>query len=190
MLYRRKSEVVVVYLVMLALAIVGAFTSDVFFTAKNLRNILSANVGLLFITFAQLVIITLGGVDLSTGSIISLVNVMAVTMMKDSVSSLLLTVLLCLLTGFVIGLLNGLLVVKGDMQPIIATLATQTVFAGVTLLIMSAPDGTLPYRFCKFITKGWGYLFPVLLMILITAGMWLLMYRTNFGRNLFCDRRQ
>lgn len=185
MLYRRKSEVVVVYLIMLALMIVGFFTSDVFFTAKNLRNILSANIGLLFITFAQLIIITLGGVDLSTGSIISLVNVIAVTLMKDNAVSFLTTMLLCLAVGFLIGFLNGILVVKGNMQPIIATLATQTIFAGVALLIMSAPGGTLPYRFCKFITKGWSYLFPILLIVLMTAFMWLLMYRSNFGRNIF-----
>lgn len=148
LLYKRKSEVVIVYVIFFALILFASLSSDVFWGTRNLRNLLISNIGLLLITYAQLIVITLGGVDLSVGSIISMVNVAAVTLMTDSVGSWILISILCLIIGVGIGIINGLLVVKGNIQSIIATLATQTIFAGTALLIMSSPKGTLPSELC------------------------------------------
>ena len=185
LLYKRKSEVVIVYVIFFALILFASLSSAVFWGTRNLRNLLISNIGLLLITYAQLIVITLGGVDLSVGSIISMVNVAAVTLMTDSVGSWILISILCLIIGVGIGIINGLLVVKGNIQSIIATLATQTIFAGTALLIMSSPKGTLPSELCQFFTRGWGYLFPFLLVIVMTVLIWILMFRTNFGRAIF-----
>lgn len=184
LLYKRKSEVLLVYAFVIALIIVAAISTEVFLKPRNLRNLFSSNIGLLLVTFGQLFIISLGGVDLSVGSVISIVNVLTVSIINDNPVTWIIAAIIGILVGAGIGFINGLLVVKGHMQAIIATLATQTVFSGVALFIMDSPRGKLPSNLCKFITKGWNHIFPLLIVVLITIVMWLLMNRTRFGRSI------
>jgi ribose transport system permease protein len=184
LLVRRKNDVLLVYAFLIVMIAAALFLSPNFVKPRNLRNLLCSNVGLLLATFSQLIIISLGGVDLSIGSTISVVNVTAVLLLKENPASWLLAFVVCLAIGAGIGFFNGLLVVRGHMQPIIATLATQTVFAGVALLILSMPGGTIPSVLSKFVTKGWNYTVPILIAVLFTALSWILMNRSSFGRSV------
>ena len=184
MLIKRKNEVIFAYLFLAVMIIFAVLTADRFVTVRNLRNLLSANIGLLLVSYGQLCCVLLGGVDLSTGSVISLTNVICVTLITDSPSTWVLAGILSLAVGAGIGFVNGLLVTKGNLQPLIATLATQTFFAGVALLIMPNPTGTLPSKLCKFISKGCNYLVPVLIVLVTTVIMWIVINRRKFGRAL------
>lgn len=184
MLLRRKFDVLMVYLVLVALIAYAGSASEVFMKPRNLKNLFASNVGLLLVTYAQIFVIALGGVDLSVGSIISVVNVTLITMLTKNPEAWPLAFAVAIAIGAAVGLINGLLVVKGNMQPIIATLATQTSFAGVALFIMDIPGGTMPSDLAKFIAKGWDFLFPLLYVIVITAIIWIIFYRTNFGRSI------
>lgn len=183
LLFKRKSEVVFVYVFLLLFIIAAIFLSDRFLMERNLKNLIISNIGLLFVTYGQLFIVILGGVDLSVGSVISLTNVICVRLITEAPASWALALVVCLAMGVGVGLINGLLVVKGNMQPIIATLATQTFFAGLALYIMPGPEGILPSDLCRFITKGWNYIFPILLVTLVSILIWLLFNRTRFGRS-------
>ena len=185
-LLHRKSEVIFAFLFLVALVIFGAFASPYFFTGRNLRNLLTLNIGMILLTFAQMYIIILGGVDLSVSSVISITSVICATrMVEDSVGNWILVILLCLLAAGCIGLINGLLVTKGGLQPIIATLATQTVFAGVALVILPGPGGDIPSELTRFLTRGAGYLVPILFVLLISVLAWVILNRTAFGRALY-----
>ena len=184
MLIKRKNEVIFAYVFLAIMILFAVLTADRFVTMRNLRNLLSANIGLLLVSYGQLCCVLLGGVDLSTGSVISLVNVICVTLITDSPSTWVLAGILSLAVGAGIGFINGLLVTKGNLQPLIATLATQTFFAGVALLIMPNPTGTLPSKLCKFISKGCNYLVPILIVIITTVIMWFIINRRKFGRAL------
>jgi ribose/xylose/arabinose/galactoside ABC-type transport system permease subunit len=185
LLYKRKSEVVFVYVFLIGFVILASILNSKFLLPRNLRNLLSANVGLLFVTYGQLFVILLGGVDLSVGSVISVVNVICVQLIaKDNPMTWLLALVVALAVGIGVGLINGLLVTKGNMQPIIATLATQTFFAGFALFIQDKPGGTLPSSLCKFISSGWNYMFPLLLLAIVSVLIWLLLNRTRTGRDI------
>lgn len=181
---KRKTDVILVYVFLLVMVLFAVFVTDTFIKPRNLKNLFAANVGLLLVTFAQLFVIALGGVDLSVGSVISLVNVVIITLMDENPTSWVVAFAAALAIGAAVGLMNGLLVVKGNMQPIIATLATQTVFAGVALFVMDIPGGTMPSVLSKFISKGWNYLFPLLYVAVVTAVVWIVVNRTRFGRNI------
>ena len=184
LLLKRKSEVIFVYLFLLLLAVAATLLNSRFAAARNIRNLLVSSTGLLFVTYAQLFIIMLGGVDLSVGSVISLVNVIMVTLIGKNESPLMWigVILLSVLAGTIVGFINGLIVVKGNQQPIIATLATSTFFGGLALYIMSSPRGFLPSVLTRFVTRGWGDFFPILLFVVVTVIIWLIMYRTKTGR--------
>lgn len=184
-LLRRKSEVMLALMFLVVMFVFGCIASPYFFTARNLRNMMTLNIGMILLTFAQMYVILLGGVDLSVGSVISLTSVICTTMMSDSVGNWLLVIVLCLLVSAGVGLVNGLLVAKGGLQPIIATLATQTVFAGVALIILPGPGGSIPKALTKFLTKGANYLVPALFVLFFAVLAWIILNRTAFGRSIY-----
>ena len=92
---------------------------------------------------AQTVPIITGGLDLSVGPMITLVNCLASRLVHGSGGSLVLGVVLCLLAGLACGFGNGCLVVYGRLQPIIATLASGTIFLGIALFLRPTPGGSV-----------------------------------------------
>jgi ribose transport system permease protein len=89
------------------------------------------------IALGQLVVILTRGIDLSIGSNISLCGVVCVVVYRDSQSSVL-AITATLATGLAVGMVNGLILVKGHLpHPFIATLATLSVCAGLALYISS-----------------------------------------------------
>ncbi len=184
LLLKRKTDVIMVFGFLIAMVIFGTVSSEVFMRQRNLFNIFSSNIGLLVVTFAQLIIICLGGIDLSVGATISVVNVTLITLITDNPANWALSFFICLAIGAVIGFINGLFVVKGNIQAIIATLATQTFFGGAALLIMDKPGGTMPSILSRFLTKGWDYKFPLLFVVVFVAVIWFIINRTRFGRSI------
>lgn len=185
-LIRRKSEVLLAFLFLAVMVVFGAVSSPHFLTARNLRNLFTLNIGMILLTFAQMYIILLGGVDLSVGSVISMMSVICSTMLvEDNIGNWILVILLCLAAAAGIGLINGLLVAKCGLQPIIATLATQTVFAGTALLILPGPGGSIPRALTKFLTKGAGYLVPAIFVLFFSVLAWIVLNRTAFGRSIY-----
>ncbi len=181
---KRESSVLYALIFLVAIFIFGCVSSEYFLTARNLRNLLSLNVGMLILTFGQYIILLLGGVDLSVSSVISICSVMCAKYMTDSPASWLLIVALCIVASAVIGFVNGMLVTYGGLQAIIATLATQTIFAGVALAIMPQPGGHIPAALMKFVTKGWGYTVPLLIVVLFFILVWIVANRTALGRGI------
>ena len=110
LLFKRKSEVIFVYIFLVIFFIAAMLLSDRFMTERNLRNLIISNIGLLFVAYGQLFIVLLGGVDLSVGSVISLTNVICVTMITENPSTWFLAFIASLAAGAGVGLVNGLLV--------------------------------------------------------------------------------
>jgi ribose transport system permease protein len=125
-------------LFILALMVIGLWvftTGHVFMTYGNIGNVLEQSAGVCIIALGQLMVILTRGIDLSIGSNISLACVVCTVVYKDTQSPFL-SISVTLLTGLAVGLVNGLLLVKGRLpHPFIATLATLSIAAGLALYI-------------------------------------------------------
>ncbi|HLX98031.1 MAG TPA: ABC transporter permease [Roseiarcus sp.] len=88
-----------------------------------------------------------GGIDVSVGPLMGLVNALIVqTLIADvGISSPWAVIPAALAIGAVAGALNGFLAVLVRIQPIVATLGTYLIFTGLTLTIVPAPTGTVPH---------------------------------------------
>src|SRR3954468_10377106 len=107
----------------------------VFMTFGNVGNVLEQSGGVCIIALGQLLVILTRGIDLSIGSNVSLCCVM-VTVVYRNTNSPWLAIGATLLTGLVVGLVNGLLLVWGRLpHPFIASLATLSICAGLALYI-------------------------------------------------------
>ncbi|RWO87613.1 ABC transporter permease [Mesorhizobium sp.] len=87
-----------------------------------------------------------GGIDISVGSLMGFINALAIQVLflGAGISSPLVLVPAALLVGALVGAANGFLATIVRIQPIVATLGTYLILAGVTLTILPAPIGPAP----------------------------------------------
>jgi rhamnose transport system permease protein len=125
-----RHEAILGALLILALVIL-AFQSDRFFTTDNLLNQgrLMAEVGL--VALAMTFVIVTGGIDLSVGSILGLVAILLGVFWQKLGIPLPLAMILGILVGGVAGLVNGLIITRFGVPPLIATLATLALYRGL-----------------------------------------------------------
>ncbi|PWB56266.1 MAG: ribose ABC transporter permease [Anaerolineales bacterium] len=172
--------------VLFALIILFSFTSPYFLTVRNLSNILIQNTYFIIVAIGLSFVMIGGGIDLSVGYQMSLVGVVTAMLMMVYHLPAWLAVLIGLLLGTTLGMINGLIVTSIRIFPLIATLATATVFQGISYIISKAntfrgyPDQFL------FLTKGKvvGIPFDILLTVVIALLASIVYTNTVFGFRL------
>lgn len=104
-----------------------------------------ANQGLLLglATLAQFFVVLVRGVDLSVGPVVALTNVAASFLLTGSPGAIAGGIVVVLALGVACGLINGIAVVYGRVQPVVATLATGSMFSGAALLLRPTPGGAV-----------------------------------------------
>lgn len=121
-------------ILVLLVAVLG-LRSDVFLTLENIGNVLNQSAVICVLALGQLLVILTRGIDLSVGSNISLSGVVGAIVWRDHHSAAL-AILAALGTGTAVGLVNGVLYVKGRLpHPFIPTLAMLTAASGLALYL-------------------------------------------------------
>ena len=151
-------------------------------TPYSITSIINNTAPLLFAAIGQTFVVLTRGVDLSVGAVISLMNCLAAILIQDSTASMVGWSLFILLAGAAVGALNGLLVAVGRIQPILATLATLSVWTGVALFVLPEPGGVIPEAYTDLMT---GYVFgqvpSSLILLLLLVLFWLVFRRTSLS---------
>jgi ribose transport system permease protein len=138
---------VYILLLLLVIAYIWAL-APVKFTSFDLKTIVIGALPLAFAAMAQAVIVISGGIDLSLGVMVAVINVTAASLMENQsfATSLLIAVGLMFL-GVLLGTINGGLCVITGVPDIVVTLAMSFVWGGVALLIMRTPGGGSPVEY-------------------------------------------
>jgi len=135
---------VYILLALLIVAYVWAL-APVAFTSFDLKTIVLGGLPLAFAAMAQSVIIISGGIDLSLGVMVAVINVTAASLMENkSFGTALLIAVALMALGVLLGTINGTLIVLTGVPDIVVTLAMSFVWGGVALLIMRTPGGGAP----------------------------------------------
>jgi ribose transport system permease protein len=155
-------------------------SSNLFTIARQVSMYGVASIGMTFV-------ILIGGIDLSTGSIITFVNIVCAYLMVHLGFGMVAAVIVSLILSTLIGILNGFMVSTIGIPAIIATFATQIVFEGASYLLSG---GTPIYGFDeRFKIIGQGYVgpipIPVIIMILCFAIGSFILNKTYFGRYFY-----
>jgi ribose/xylose/arabinose/galactoside ABC-type transport system permease subunit len=127
-----------IILVLLALMVLFTLASPYFLTMRNLTNIITQNTYFIVVAVGLSFVMISGGIDLSVGYQMSLVGIVSAMLMVVDHWPAWLAVLIGLLLGTTLGLLNGLIVTRIRIFPLIATLATSVIFQGISYLISQA----------------------------------------------------
>lgn len=124
-----------IWLVFIAMVVVFSIANPNFIKPSNLvaisRQVAVYGIASIGMTF----VILIAGIDLSTGSIITLVNIACAYMMVNMGMNMWVALILSLIIATLVGVLNGFMVSTLGMPALIATFASQTVFEGIAYLI-------------------------------------------------------
>jgi ribose transport system permease protein len=121
------------------LAVVLSLGTEQFATRENLFNLIAQAMPLLIAAIGQLFVLLVGGLDLSIGSVISFTTVI---LSLDGPAVVLIPAVF-LLAGLV-GLINGVVITRLNVHPIIATLAMQYILLGITRILRPVSGGNVP----------------------------------------------
>ena len=168
---------------LVALVLANALFTPNFATASNLWNVLFQVSPVLLVSVGMTLVLATGGVDLSVGSTMAIAAAIAAVMLERS--NVAVAMLAALAGAAVVGALNGTLIARFRVQPIVITLAT--LIAGRGLAQVISRDGELiPIRSEAFSALGRGSLGPVPAPVLIALAVVLLaaaiLRLTPFGR--------
>ncbi len=143
-------------------------------------------VGLGVVALGQTLVILCGSIDLSVGSLISVVAVIASFVMRGEPAMMLPTVVLTLALAAAIGAINGLVISRLNVSPLIATLGAGLIMQGVLSANFNNFTGSVPEAFGAVAYGTIGPLpWSVLgLFALAAATAWLLS-ATRFGAHLY-----
>ncbi|MBX3081457.1 MAG: ABC transporter permease [Anaerolineae bacterium] len=150
--FSRHFRVVLTYVILLVLLSVNIRLNERFFTPPVITSTFNQSMTLVFAGMAQTSVVVTGGIDLSVGPVISLSNSVASAVFADSFFGIVGTIVLVLLVGALCGLINGLIIVYGRLQPIIVTLATASVYSGIALYVRPRPGGFVPRVYGDLLT--------------------------------------
>ena len=128
--------------VFVALAVAVATTNGAYFSPFNLNNLLFMIAPLLFVGAAQQVVVLGSGFDLSVGPLMGFLVVLSSFWIVDG-GNLYVGLALMLAGAVGVGVINGLLVTRFGISPVVATLAMFMALQGLYLLLRSTPGGVI-----------------------------------------------
>lgn len=174
-----------------ALIILIVFVSvlnPAFLQVNNLLNLMRQLIINGFIALGMTFVILTGGIDLSVGSTLAFTSAIFAGLLQNGMNTGL-AIVITLALGLCLGLINGLLITKGKLAPFIVTLATMTIFRGLTLVYMdgrpiSGPKDNFAFQ---FLGKGqvFGIPFQVILFLIVYIILSTLLNKTSHGRKIF-----
>ncbi|WP_078435138.1 MULTISPECIES: ABC transporter permease [Bacillaceae] len=184
-IYRKYGTVIALFVLVLIISIMNSK----FLSMYNILNVfrqVSIN-GL--IAFGMTFVILTGGIDLSVGAILALTG-MVLGLMVASGTPDLIAIPLVLLLGALLGWFNGVLISKVKLQAFIVTLATMTMFSGITMIIsdgIPAMGITENSPILNFFSQGdiLGIPFPMIILLVVFALLLIILQKTVFGRGVY-----
>ena len=104
----------------------------------------AAALTLILIATGETIVVTRGGIDLSIGGILSLTTAICATRIDPGTAESLFWIVFVLGLGALIGVLNGLIISLGKLQPFVVTLATWSILEGCALTVLPAENSGVP----------------------------------------------
>ncbi len=183
-------------ILLLALFLFFGLYEPKFWRAANLINVLRNSSYLMIISSGQMLVLIIGGFDLSVGAVVALTSVAAaltmaslyVSMPESAYLVIVIGVVVALVVGSLVGVVNGLTVAILKVNPFMVTLGTMSIAFGIALYTTTGvPVYGMPDEFTREFGRLRWFNLPV--SIYLTAGillvLWWVMNWTKLGRYIY-----
>ena len=168
-------------------ALIGILSPNYFLTPDNLTQVVLQSAITILIACGEFFAILIAGIDLSIGSVVALTGMITGKMLISGYPVLVCILVGGVLTGALLGAINGGLVNLTGLHPFIITLGTQSIYRGITLIISDArPVFGFPTKFTNSVA-GWIWKIPVPVIIALAVAlvMAFITKKTKVGRNIY-----
>lgn len=157
-----------------------------FITVSNLQSIVQNSAEISLISIGMTLVMVQGGIDLSVGSMMGILAILAGRLFQNGVHALLI-MLATILAGAVLGMFNGAIITKFNIPELVATIGTNNVFRMFIFILLGGQWITGLRTVMTNITKA--TIGPIPLLLLFMIGFYFLFYyltmRTRFGRQIY-----
>jgi ribose transport system permease protein len=114
------------------------------FALDQINIKVAAAMTLILIATGETIVVTRGGIDLSVGGMLSLTTAICATRGDPGSAESVMWIVFVLALGATIGVLNGVIITLGKLQPFVVTLATWSILEGCALTILPAETSGVP----------------------------------------------
>jgi ribose/xylose/arabinose/galactoside ABC-type transport system permease subunit len=175
-----------IYWVLLLTVLSAAFYIPNFRSYENLTNILNQSAALAVLSVGQTFVILCGLIDLSVGQLLGLVVVLGCALMGTQPGGTIAALGVALGLGAAVGATNGLLNNLLRIHPLILTFGTMGILQGIIFVFTDRSVGTAS-PLVVWLANGQlgGLPVPAILLAIITAGAYLILQHTRFGRHIY-----
>lgn len=186
-----------IWLILVVLIIVMSIANPRFLSVNNMVTLLTGEACKGIIAFGIMFCILSKGIDISTGSAVAFVGVMAGALVQPSdysqrifgsfgEASTLVGILVGILLGILIGVINGALIAYTHIPPFIATMGMQLILRALAKVVADRPVSNLPASFRYF---GSGYVGPIPVIVIVFIIFFIisaiLLTQTRFGKGVY-----
>lgn len=178
-------------IILLVLLIIFAVAAEGFINPMNLLNMVKRQSYIAVAAFAATFVITLGGLDLSTGAMSALAAVCFALLLQQpfiqgmGVAGLFLALILALAIAAFCGFLNGIVSVKGHITPFLVTLASMNIYRSIAIVLADSKEITITSDlFGEMFSTGklFGVIpSPVIILIIMFSISWFIFQRCKYG---------
>ena len=175
------------FAVFVLINIINSFLSPYYLSADTFLTAPMNFLDKAFIVLPMMLVIILGNIDISVGSIVALSSVMMAVLFNAGVP-MPLAMIGALVTGAACGGINGLLMIRfRELPAMIVTLSTMTIYRGVAYVILeNRASGGFPQWFSFF---AWGSVGPLPFILIVFAAaavcFGIVLHKTAFGRKVY-----
>nr|WP_296093657.1 ABC transporter permease [uncultured Dorea sp.] len=185
--FKENLGIIVAFLVLCVFLSIFPKTSGSFFTRQNIFNVLRQISTNLFLACGMTMVIILGGIDLSVGSIIALSGCISAGCVARYNLPLPIALLMGLLVGLCVGMFNGVVISKTTIPAFIVTLATMNIAKGLAYVYTGGSPVRVVTKEWQFLGAGYIGIFPtpVVILIIVLIITAIIMNRTKMGRHMY-----
>lgn len=180
-----RREYVTFLLLFLEIILFGILAPN-FLTVDNLIRVVQNNAEIALVSIGMTIVMLLGGIDLSVGSVMGVIAIVIGYMIQANVN-IFLIVAAAIGIGVAVGFLNGFLVAKFNIPDMIVTIATMNIWKAVIFALLGGKWLTGLNPSYGVITRAKIFGIPVLLLFIVAVYAlfyYFLMYR-KFGRHIY-----
>ncbi len=185
--FKENLGIIVAFLVLCVFLSVFPKTSGSFFTRQNIFNVLRQISTNLFLACGMTMVIILGGIDLSVGSIIALSGCISAGCVTRYNLPLPIALLMGLLVGLLVGMFNGAVISKTTIPAFIVTLATMNIAKGLAYVYTGGSPVRVVTKEWQFLGAGYVGIFPtpVVILVIVLIITAIIMNKTKMGRHMY-----
>lgn len=182
----KRKEFVILCITLFVMLLVSLINSA-FLRVENLMDLIKGNVVLGIMAFGMLPVIISSGIDLSVSSTIVLSSVVCGKVMALWGANLWVVLAAAIISGGLIGLLNGVIIAQLKIPPIITTLSVMGILLGAVLLFTNGVNiSGMPDWFRKFgLMTVAGIPIQILVFAAVGAFTWFVLRYTLIGRGIY-----